>query len=120
MSNADIDRVKDYEDTRPGEMTMAEAESIARALKKGRIAANDSRVTLVFQWIAGIGGALTVVLLTWIASNMVQMREDIAVIKAESVPKNAQLDRVESQMSQIKGDISNVDRRLTIMEARSK
>jgi hypothetical protein len=108
--------------TRDGEMTTDEAnklERIARAIGKHNNT-KDPRVTTAFQWIAGVGSALMVVLLTWIGATLVQMRQDIAVIKAESSPKSAQLDRVEGQINDIRSAVASVDRRLVLVEARQK
>lgn len=106
--------------TRPGEISTREAEKLAEAIvRRGAMidspqdTRKDSRLTLVFQWVAGIGGAVVVLMLAWIGNTLLEVRQDVAVIKATDTIKNAQLDRVESQ-------VSNIDKRLTQLEAKAK
>lgn len=76
----------------------------------------DPRVTHVIRWAAGIGSAVITAMLLWIGATMVTMKEDVAVIKAVSQPREQRMERLEQNVAQIKSDIANIDRRIATVE----
>jgi hypothetical protein len=78
----------------------------------------DRRVTKAYEWLAGIFASLLVIILVWVGSTLVEVRQAQAVAAAQAVGAVVRIDRIEAKVERVQERVEAVDARMTGIEAR--
>jgi len=78
----------------------------------------DRRVTRVFEWFTGIFASLLVIVLVWVGSTLMEVRESVAIMKVQSAPTPARMDRIDDKLQSMQQQVNSIENKVAVMEAR--
>lgn len=76
----------------------------------------DLRLTVIFQWVAGLCGTLMTVAICWGVGTLVDLNQKVAVLVSR--PPAVSQDVYERDMREVSGRIERVESRVMTIEAR--
>lgn len=115
--------------TRPGEISRDEARKIAAAMDQlrhgGRIVHTDtdhrdSRLTRIFEAFISLGILMTMALLAWVGSSMVDLKVKTAELSVAVQPMQAQIVSLAGDVADVKRDVAGVKNQVADIQERQR
>lgn len=78
----------------------------------------DRRVTRAFEWLSGVFASLLVIVLVWVGSTLVDVKQSIAVMQTQAAPLPNRIDRIEAKIEAMQEQNQRIETRVATMEAR--
>jgi hypothetical protein len=78
----------------------------------------DIRVTNLFQWLSGVGATAFGLILVWVGSTLMDVKQSVAVLQVQMLPASIRMDRIEQKLEVTQSQTARIENRVTAIEAR--